>query len=109
MLFRPFSLKDISVVLGESWWVDFEFSTLELYCILYMEPKKGDVWISFTEAYSKRFFERAYQDSKGKYWLKSSKSVRQKIHLWARERGYFIYFEDFEIEFPKRMSEGTLM
>lgn len=101
---RPFSLNPVQVVPPESegpWLVDYDIPTWQVYCLLYSQPQEGDTCISFAEAYRLRWLEQAHPDSKGQYFLMNTRSVRTPLHLWAKERGYFIYFKAEEITFPK--------
>jgi len=99
MLLRPFSLLPVQVVQGETWLVDYDVKTWEIYAILYMEPKENDLWISFSIAYQLRWLEQARQDSKGKWWLMNGRSIRTPLNKWGRSKGYFIFFKPSEITF----------
>ena len=98
---KPFSIRPLRIVdYGKPWDVDIEFKAWELLAVLYAEPRPGDKFISFTEAYKGRFMEFAQVDEQGKYWLVSSKAIRKPLHQWAKEKGLFIFFNEDEICFP---------
>ena len=103
-LIRPFSLLPVQVLPCESegpWIVEYDIKTSELYGILYMEPRPQDKGISFSEGYKLRWMEQARQDSQGKWWLMNGRSIRTPLHIWAKDRGYYVYFLPSEITFPE--------
>ena len=103
---RPFSILPIQVVPNETWLVDYDVRTVEIYCILYSEPSDSITKISFSQAYRLRWLEQAYQDSKGKWWLMNGKAIRQPLHAWAKKRNYYVFFKANEITFlhPTKLS-----
>lgn len=93
---RTYLLKPVKVVdYQEAWEITHEFSDFEIQSIYLME-KTGEK-ISFKEAYRLRWLEMAQKDSKGRYWLVSSKAIRTPLWKWAKERGYWIKFEENDI------------
>lgn len=103
ILIRPFSLCDVQVVPPEiegPWLVDYDIPTWQIYALLYMEPQPNDEWISFGEAYRRRWMERAKQCSDGRFFIVNGSSIRTPLSEWAKARGYYVYFKPEEICFP---------
>jgi len=96
---KTYRFNPIQVVENEEpWEVSHEFNDLDVQEIYRME--KIGKRLSFSEAYRLRWLECARQDSKGKYWLMSGSAIRTQIWQWAKEKGYYIEFEenDFELQ-----------
>lgn len=80
------------------WEVTQEFTDERVEALLEMEPVGKP--ISFKEAYRLRWFELAAKDSTGDWCLLHTRSIRTPLHIWAKERGFYIVFEkgDFEVQ-----------
>lgn len=96
---KTYKFAPIKVVNYEDeWFITHEFDEIDVQEIFRME--KVGTRISFADAYRARWFERARQDSSGKWFLISTISIRTPIWQWAKERGMYIEFEegDFELQ-----------
>lgn len=94
---RTYRLRAIKVVeYQEAWEITHEFTDLDIQSIYTMD-RVGDR-LTFAEAYRKRWFECAQADPQGRYWLVNSRAIRTPLWKWAKDRGYWVEFQEGDVE-----------